>query len=93
MVRAGDPPAPPALLGLFSLVTLVTHQHGSQAPLRAQQAAWYPKAQPTFADALACVRRDLWTQATFPLSSNDPDLVKVPRTVVECLTETLCYAA
>jgi hypothetical protein len=39
------------------------------------------------------IRRDLWAQATFPLSSNDPDLVKVPRTFVERLTETLCYAA
>jgi hypothetical protein len=83
----------PALLGLFSLVTLVTHQHGSQAPLRAQQAAWYRKAQPTFADALAFVRRELWTQATFPLSSRAPNLVRVPRTFVERLTETLCYAA
>jgi DDE superfamily endonuclease len=83
----------PALLGLFSLVTLVTHQHVSQAPLRARQAAWYRKAQPTFADALALIRRDLWAQATFPLSSNAPDLVKVPRTFVERLTETLCYAA
>jgi len=35
----------PALLGLFSLVTVVTHQHVSQTPLRAQAAAWYPKAQ------------------------------------------------
>jgi len=83
----------PGLLGLCSLVTLVTQQHGSQAPLRAQQAAWYPKAQPIFADALACVRRDLWTQATFPLSEESPALVKVPRAFVERLTETLCYAA
>ena len=83
----------PGLLGLFSLVTLVTHQRVSQAPLRAQQAAWYPKAQPTFAAALACVRRDLWTQATFPLSGESPDLVKVPRALVERLTEALCYAA
>jgi hypothetical protein len=83
----------PALLGLFSLVTVVTQQSVSQAPLRAQQAAWYQKTQPTFADALACVRRDLWMQATFPLSEANPDLVKVPRTFVERLTETLCYAA
>ncbi len=83
----------PALLGLFSLVTLVAHQYVSQAPLRAQQAAWYLKAQPTFADALACVRRELWTQATFPLSERHPDLVTIPRTLVERLTETLCYAA
>jgi DDE superfamily endonuclease len=83
----------PALLGLFSLVTLVAHQHVSQTPLSVRQATWYHKAQPTFADALALVRRKLWAQATFPLSSSDPDLVKVPRTFIERLTETLCYAA
>jgi hypothetical protein len=83
----------PALLGLFSLVTLVTDQYVSQTPVPVRQAAWYQKGQPTFADALALVRRELWAQATFPLSHNDPDLVKVPRGLIERLTETLCYAA
>jgi hypothetical protein len=83
----------PALLGLFSLVTLVTDQYVSQTPVPVRQAAWYQKGQPTFADALALGRRELWAQATFPLSHNDPDLVKVPRGLIERLTETLCYAA
>ena len=83
----------PALLGLFSLVTLVTDQYVSQTPVPVQQAAWYQKRQPTFADALALVRHELWAQAAFPLSDNAPDLVKVPRGLIERLTETLCYAA
>lgn len=83
----------PALLGLFSLVTLYTHQSVSRSPIRVRQAAWYPKAQPTFADALAVVRRELWTPEPFPLSLSEPDLVKVPRRFVERLTEALCYAA
>ena len=83
----------PALLGLFSIVTLVTDQYVSQKAIDVRQAAWYQKAQPTFADALALVRRELWAQATFPLSATDPDLVKVPRRVIERLTDTLCYAA
>jgi hypothetical protein len=83
----------PALLGLFSLVTLFTHQYVSQTPIRFRQAAWYHKAQPTFADALALVRRELWAHRAFPLSVSEPDLVKVPREFVERLTETLCYAA
>ena len=83
----------PVLLGLFSLVTLLTDRSVSQTPVRVRQAAWYPKAQPTFADALALIRRELWAQAAFPLSVSEPDLVKVPRRFVECLTETLCYAA
>jgi hypothetical protein len=83
----------PALLGLFSLVTLVTNQYVSQTPVPVQQTAWYQKGQPTFADALALVRHELWAQAVFPLSDDDPDLVKVPRGLIERLTETLCYAA
>src|SRR5215212_6604584 len=58
----------PALLGLFSLVTLFTQQDGSRTPVRIRRAAWYPKAQPTFADALALVRRELWADAAFYLS-------------------------
>jgi hypothetical protein len=83
----------PALLGLYSLVTLFTQQYVSRTPVRVRQAAWYRKAQPTFADALALVRRELWAQAAFRLSAREPDLVKVPRRLVERLTETLCYAA
>lgn len=83
----------PALLGLFSLVTLFTHQYVSRTPVYLRQAAWYPKAQPTFADALALVRREQWAHGAFHLSGSEPDLVKVPRGFIERLTETLCYAA
>jgi hypothetical protein len=50
----------PALLGLFSVVTLFAHQRMRQAAgaLR-RQVAWYHKAHPTFADALALVRKQL----------------------------------
>jgi hypothetical protein len=83
----------PALLGLFSLVTLLAHQQLSRRPVRVRQAAWYHKAQPTFADALALVRRELWAPAAFRLCISEPDMVKVPRAFIERLTETLCYAA
>lgn len=50
----------PALLGLFSVVTLFAHQRMAQTVGAVRQAAWYHKAQPTFADALALVRKELW---------------------------------
>lgn len=84
----------PALLGLFSLVTLLAHdllRTGAAFPCR--QAAWYRKPQPTFADALALVPRHLWAHTTFPTSPVDADLVKVPRALVEHLRDLLCYAA
>ncbi len=51
------------------------------------------KSHPTFADVLALVGRQSWVQLTFCVSSRKVDTVKVPREFVECLTETLCYAA
>jgi len=83
----------PALLGLFSLVTLFAHQRMARSPGFIRRAAWYRKPHPTFSDALALVRRDLWEQATFCRSPRATDMVKVPRAFVERLTETVCYAA
>ena len=34
--------------------------------LPTRQAAWYPKAEPTFVDALASVHRHLWAQLNSP---------------------------
>ena len=83
----------PVLLGLFSLVTLLAHPQ-MRGPLGVvRQASWYRKRQPTFADALAMVRRELWQHHAFPTSPCAGDIVKVPRAVLERLTETLCYVA
>jgi hypothetical protein len=85
--------ATPALLGLFSLVTLFAHRRRAWAACGVRQAAWYPKARPTFADALALLRRELWAQAISCTSTGQADVVKVPRSLVDRLTESLCYAA
>ena len=83
----------PVLLGLFSLVTLLAHPQMQNAAGVVRQAAWYRKQHPTFADALALVRREGWRYHTFPTSPCTGEVVKVPRAVVERLTETLCYVA
>jgi hypothetical protein len=54
----------PCLIGLFSLVSLIfarlwRGRSGPQAR-RTHRTPCYPKAQPTFADALYAVRRALW---------------------------------
>jgi hypothetical protein len=84
----------PALLGLFSLVTLFADRQMREAAgaLR-RQAAWYRKRHPTFADALAVVRKELWAGATFYGSPAQSDTIKVPRAFVERLTDAVCYAA
>lgn len=83
----------PALLGLFSLVTLLAHKPMTSGAVSLPQSAWYTKATPTFSDALALVRKRLWTQMTFPTSHGDADVEKIPRALLDHLAELLCYAA
>ena len=83
----------PVLLGLFSLVTLLAHPRLRERPGPMRQAAWYHKRVPTFADALAVVRREIWAHETFRMSGDEGEMVKVPRALLERFTETLCYVA
>jgi hypothetical protein len=84
----------PGLLGLFSMITLFAHRRMTQVVGVVRQVAWYHKRHPTFADALALVRKELWTQEqTFYGSLAETDTVKVPRAYVERLTDAVCYAA
>jgi DDE superfamily endonuclease len=82
----------PALLGMFSLITLLAHPHLA-TPQPVRQTTWYAKRLPTFVDALAVVRRGLWSSQVFPTSAGSPDFVTIPRAFVERLTDALCYAA
>ncbi len=83
----------PALLGLFSLVALFAHRRMARGAGTVRRSAWYDKRRPTFSDALALVRKELWAQeATFHGSSRNSDTVKVPRAFVERLTDAVCYA-
>jgi hypothetical protein len=85
----------PAHLALFSVVTLFAHQEKARMPQAVRRAAWYEKEHPTFSDALALARRDLWAQqgATFCGSEKETETVKVPRGFIERLTDAVCYAA
>jgi hypothetical protein len=85
----------PALLGLFSIVTLFAHQRMRRSMQAISKAACYRKSRPSFSDALALVRKELWAQEeqTFCGSPSATDTVKVPRAFVERLTDAVCYAA
>jgi len=83
----------PALLGLFALVTLLAHPSLTDATQGIRHAAWYRKRAPTFSDALAQVRREMWAHQAFCLSGGETEMVTVPRILVERLTDTLCYVA
>ena len=85
----------PLLFGLFSWITLAAHAfHSSGPPVIVRQSAWYTKSLPTFSDALALVRFQLWVAfPTFQTSHLPPEMVKVSRPFFVSLIETLCYAA
>jgi len=51
----------PLLFGLFSLVCLLAHRlTAAGATLVPRTTTWYAKAEATFSDVLAFVRRTLW---------------------------------
>ena len=85
----------PALFGLFSVVTLAAdiliEQRGAMAP---RTTAWYDKTSPSFADAIALVRRHIWAQQeAFLPSELGPGLIKLPRGVYGRMLDALAYAA
>jgi hypothetical protein len=93
----------PLLLGLFSLVTLWAGERAAQTgKLPVLGAAWYKNPDPTFADALAAVRRILWAdEAVRPILWRDdcptwrsrPRTAEKPRPISERVAELMSYAA
>lgn len=84
----------PVLFGLFSWVTLAAQvlRAGETVPFRT--AAWYSKPLPTFSDAIALVRQNLWQHSeNFCVSPSAADMVKIPRALLSRLVDTACYAA
>jgi DDE superfamily endonuclease len=83
----------PALFGLYSLVALMAHELFQAEEPVLRTAAWYVKERPTFSDTLAVIRRELWRTCHFSMSAFSEEMVKLPRSVFERLTDTVCYAA
>jgi hypothetical protein len=85
----------PALLGLYSLVTVWAHglMRTPQSAVRPHPAAWYNKSEPTFSDAIAAVRRVLWSPRGFSMSRSGSENVEIPLPLLKRFVETLCLAA
>jgi len=83
----------PCLLALFSLVTLWASTLAVRGLIQPRRAAWYAKPAVTFSDALAAVRRELWTAQAFSTSAPDRNMVKIPAAVLDTLTQAACYPA
>ena len=83
----------PCLLGLFSVVCLIyaAHARRHRAPPRADP--WYRKAEPTFSDALAAVRRLVWSETIFRTPARGAGPAKWPPGVARLLLDHLARAA
>jgi hypothetical protein len=83
----------PALLGLFSLVTLWAHDLHNDPLFQPRAAAWYRKPHRTFSDAIAAVRREIWAQQIFCTSRSSGETIKIPRDIWNRMADALAYAA
>jgi hypothetical protein len=81
----------PTLLGLFSLVTLLANTHAQKGKIPIRQAAWYCKPLPTFSDALALVRQEVWQHRYFQLSQKRYDVRKMQPEVLNYLSNAAFY--
>jgi hypothetical protein len=79
----------PALFGLFSLITLWAAE--ARAALHPRIVAWYVKDDPTFSDAIATVRRMLWSVPDLAISRINPENVEIPSPLLQRLIEAVCY--
>jgi hypothetical protein len=83
----------PCLLGLFSVICLIFAEHSRHHRIRLRAVDWYAKTDPTFSDALATVRRLLWSEMLFAGSSHSKALTKLPRRLKNVLLDCLSQAA
>jgi hypothetical protein len=82
-----------ALLGMFSLITLIGYRLTQDQPMPVRTAAWYAKRTATFSEVIALVRRELWTSMKYTNSACKSGYVPIPSEVLHGLIDTFCYAA
>jgi hypothetical protein len=83
----------PALFGLFSIVCLWAHDINAATALMPRTAAWYRKQAPTFSDAIAAVRRQIWAHQNTRMSRHGRDLIQIPRDIWNRMADALAHAA
>jgi hypothetical protein len=80
----------PCLFGLFSLVVVLAKRlHPEQLPGR--ETSWYRKEEATFSDALAAVRRHLWSPESVN-SAPESELCLIPRALLAGLQHVASYS-
>ncbi len=83
--------AAPCLLGLYTVVTLL--YQALPPSKRVGNVAWPGKEVTTFSDALAAVRRWLWSEWVFSQADGSTALQKLPAALRDILFAALAPAA
>ncbi len=83
----------PWLLGLFSVVSLIYHNHLQTHPVQVLSWPWYAKTDPTFSTALCCVRRLIWDEGVFSQPRFVGAVEKLPRKFKDYLLNRLTQTA
>lgn len=84
----------PSLMALFSITTLWAHKlQQAGVPIGVAPTIWYHKTRPTFADALAAVRTQLWRQSYFYTSAIKQQTGKLYNNCLNSLIAMLARAA
>lgn len=83
----------PCLFGLFSLIAMMAENLSETGKLKIRNAVWYEKEVATFSDAIGCVRQQIWECQSFQTSKNEWEMIKIPRSFLETLTDTICFVA
>ena len=83
----------PVLLGLFSIITLWAHDLSGSKTLQPKTAAWYQKTVPTFSDAIAAIRREIWRHQISFISRPCRDSIEIPRHIWNRMENALAHAA
>jgi len=83
----------PILMAMFSLITLWADQLHQRNLLLLKPCAWYQKSRPTFSDAIASVRRQIWRKQYFSMSLFEDDIHNLNRAWMEHLVFMATRAA
>jgi hypothetical protein len=83
----------PCLFGLFSIICLIFAEHTRNHRIEMRSTEWYTKAEPTFSDAIATVRRLFWQETIFEEASYHNPFKKLPPKLKTLLLDYLSQAA
>ena len=83
----------PCLLGLFSVITLIYHEHLKRHSATTCDRPCYTKSEPTFTDAIATVRRLFWEQTVLTQPYFRKACKNLPPKLYEFVLDHFCQAA